>query len=1419
MATANINKTVDIEQIALWSEDEWCSLFEKEDADIFISKKVIPNLLLKDRFHLEKKFRKMIKQCQTDNLQHRDREPLQKLIQQVRLSLNIIKQRCEQIKQTDFSKQQALPIIACKQGIADALEKHQVVIVAGETGSGKTTQLPKICLEMDRGIYGRIGHTQPRRLAARTVATRIAEELEVEMGEAVGYQFRFNDRVSDSTRVKVMTDGILLAEIAHDRFLTQYDTLIIDEAHERSLTIDFLLGYLKGLIKRRAELKLIVTSATIDVKRFADYFDNAPVVEVPGRSYPVDIIYLPDELSGTLSDVSISGAEKEENENKDDSLGSQLQTALDMIESVASDKAGSSEACDVLVFLPGEREIRESSRYLRNNKVAYQILPLYARLTQVEQQKIFSISDKSRAGFKRRVILATNVAETSVTVPGIGFVIDTGKARISRYSARSKLQRLPVESISKASANQRAGRCGRIAPGTCIRLYEETDFEARPDFTEPEILRTNLAAVILQMKHLGLGEIDHFPFIDSPTVQQIKAGVKALFHLGAINESEQLTSTGKKLVRLPVDPSLARMLIAAVENQCLAEVLVVVSALAVQDPREFPADKRSQSEEKHSRFKDKRSDFLSFIYLWSYLEQLRSELSQNQFRKRCQQEFLSYTRVREWRDLHHQLVLAIRDLKLATSVSMRSDQFEKLIEIGESGLQKTLMDSVFSEKIHRSILVGVPLNIGMREEITNHSNENNKKDKVFQKNKGQYLGVRGLKFFPFPASSMFKVLPKWILAAEIVETRKVYARIAASIQKEWIVNDLSHLLVHEYAEPFWHKKRGQVLAKRSSLFFGLKVESGKLVDYEKIDSEKSRTLFIADALVEQELNPEPHLLKQAEFWQHNEKVIEKVKALEDKCRRRDLMVDAAALYAFYDQYLPSGIASRTSLLRHLKQEKSSDFNQTLKLTENDVLLKPVTTNAEAQFPDSLLIDNKRIKLQYSFSPGEEQDGVTAEINLHDISELPIYAFDYLVPGLLLEKCIALFRLLPKSDRKQLLPLQNTVQKILSAVDVPTCMQNNIPLCDVLAEQIQFNFMLKVDSRSWRQRSEQELESFYRIRFVVRDSKQQVVGERRDIAALQQELIKNVEQGLTSQKETLESKKVYRTWAFKSLGESVSYKANGIEMQGYRTLNEVEDGVIEALAASQEDAIYQSYKAVTTLATISLNDKMRFIKKQYLKDERKLLPLLKLGNRESLLVDFSRAVIAKACFDHFKQDDVTTNREFEVCIASGRSHVVSVANELEKILNSILDIYQPLINVLTDKKQHFPLQYEDIQSQLNGLIYTGFLENTGYDSLLNIPRYLQAIQIRLERLGGNFKIDNELCEKLASLQQPLKNLLYKYPNAMFFDEHVANYRWLLEELRVSLFAQQLKTSVPVSIKRVEKAWSLINLNRYPLISHH
>ena len=1048
----------------------------------------------------------------------------------------------------------SLPVSERVDDIREAIEQNQVVIIAGETGSGKTTQIPKICMNSGRGIRGLIGHTQPRRIAARTVAGRIAEELGEQTGGQVGYQVRFTDTTSDQSRVKVMTDGILLSEVQHDRFLDRYDTLIIDEAHERSLNIDFLMGYLRQLLPKRPDLKVIITSATIEVERFSEFFSGAPVIEVSGRTYPVDVRYRP--LTGDEDD-------------RDQGWTDGVLRAMEEIEQ--HERAEKQPPGDVLVFLPGEREIRSLSKVLRHAELRHtEVLPLYSRLSNQEQNRIF----QGHRG--RRIVLSTNVAETSLTVPGIRYVIDTGVARISRYSVRSKIQRLPIEPVSQASANQRAGRCGRVAPGICFRLYDETDFINRPEYTDPEILRTNLASVILQMTTWGLGDIRHFPFLEPPDRRLINDGYKLLEELGAVDDKRRLTNLGRTMARLPLDPRLARMLVTSSEQGSLAETLVIIAGLSVQDPRERPQDKQQAADQAHAPFNDKESDFLTLLNIWNFYEEQRQELSQNQLKKVCQKSFLSWMRMREWRDIHRQLTLICREQKL-----------------------KLNRDAASYESLHKAILAGLLGQVAVKLE------------------KKEYLATRNRKVMIFPGSKVSKTGPKWIVAAEIVETSRVFARVVAKIEPEWIEPLAGHVVKHHFFEPHWEQKRGQVMGYEKVSLYGLDIIAKRRIPYSKVDPEECRNLFIRRALVEGDYQ------SKAPFIARNRELLDTVENLERKTRRRDLLVEDEVLVAFYDQRLPADIVSGRHFESWWKQ-LSADQLRDMELTEADILQRPVDEQAGSLYPDYLEWEGVRYPLSYEFEPTSERDGVTLQAPVMALKQLPARRLEWLVPGLLREKCIALVKGLPKALRRNFVPVPDFVDAALENLQA-----SNEPLALQLGEQLRRMTGVRIDADAWPQ---EDLPKHLRMNLRVVDDAGKPIAEGRETEKLQSELEGRAEAALSSatrREPSTEAASVSTRWDFGSLPESVRTEKGGMEVTVYPALEDTGDSVRQTRFLDRLTAEDATRKAVARLILIRLGNTLEDMERRLASENFRTLTLHRaIGNAgRALRIDHSTVVVS------------------------------------------------------------------------------------------------------------------------------------------------------------------------------------------------
>ncbi len=1294
-------------------------------ADTLLSlRQSLENVMVRDHFGLQRK----LKQAE-DNFQQG--KPVDKAIERLNQAMTasaaLVRAR-EQSRPT-VAFPENLPISERRTEIAELIDKHQVVVLAGETGSGKTTQLPKICLELGRGVRGLIGHTQPRRIAARTVASRIAEELNVPLGASVGYQVRFTDHTTDTTHIKLMTDGILLAEIQNDPYLNKYDTLIIDEAHERSLNIDFLLGYLSRILPKRPDLKLIITSATIDLEKFSQHFNQAPIIEVSGRTYPVDVHYRPmADQDGDLYEAIVT-------------------TVSEILE---TEKGGRRRGGDILVFLSGEREIREAALALRRAQFPHlEVLPLYARLSLAEQNRVF----QNHTG--RRVVLSTNVAETSITVPGIRYVIDPGFARISRYSYRTKIQRLPIEPISQASANQRKGRCGRVSEGVCYRLYDEDDFNTRPEFTDAEILRTNLAAVILQMMNMRMGDVRHFPFVDKPDERLLSDGFKLLEELQAVDRQGRVKPLGRQLMTLPVDPRLGRMVLSAAKYNCLSEVLIIVSALSIQDPRERPADKKQAADEKHRRFNDEHSDFMAYVQLWSYAEQQRQDLSQNQFQKQCKKEFLSYRRLREWREVHHQLRTAIKPLNL-----------------------KINKEAASYETLHRALLPGLLGQLG-----------NKLEDR-------EYLGARNRRFHIFPGSSQFKKSPKWVMAGQLLETSRVFAHQVAKIEPEWVLDAAKHLVKRNQFEPHYHVKSGQVMAYERVTLYGLPLVEKQRVSYGQIDPVTARDVFIRAALVEGLYRGK------GTFFRHNQALQQDVLDLEAKSRRRDILVDEEALYRFYDARVPEGIFNLSGFERWRK-DVENDAQQPqprfLYMNRDDVMQHDANAITDVQFPKELRTDGLVFPVSYHFEPGHEADGVSIQVPVAALHLLPEARLEWLIPGLLREKCVQLMKGLPKQWRKHFVPVPNYVDTAL-AMMAPS----DTPLTEALTHQLKRQTLVEVPTEVWQ---DVAVDDYYRFNIQVVDDAGKVLAQSRDLGALRERYRDQVQQTLKSNDASLERTGI-TAWDFGELSESVQLKRSGMQITAYPALQDDKDSVSLRVLDNPLEAAFLSEKGVNRLALLALQRECKPLMKSLLKGKDLGLSVVNLGRREVVADDLLMAAVKHSCLN----DELPRSAdELQAVIDQGRAQVTPAARELEVLLLDILTQVVAIKKSIKTTKNALAIATAagDINTQLERLLFPGFIQATPMLWLQQYPRYLKAILLRLEKVPSQIQKDKIWSAEIDALWQPwLERFSKEGEAAVAQNSKAIEYRWMLEEYRVSLFAQSLKTLVPASAKRLKKLWGEI-----------
>ena len=1436
---------------------------------------------------------------------------LSKVEEKYRKSHEIFLKRLAALPKPEFDN--TLPVHEKLEEIKKAIAENQVTIICGETGSGKTTQLPKICLELGRGAAGLIGHTQPRRLAARSVAERIAEELKSEIGSAVGYKVRFTDHTSRDACVKLMTDGILLAETQTDRYLAAYDTIIIDEAHERSLNIDFLLGYLKQLLPRRPDLKVIITSATIDAERFSQHFNGAPVLEVSGRTYPVEILYRP------LTSKDEDDAEVE---------------LTDAIVDAADELARHGEG-DILVFLPGEREIREAAEALRKSTLRRndEILPLFARLSHAEQHKIFHPT-----GAKRRIVLATNVAETSLTVPGIKYVIDTGLARVKRYSARAKVEQLHVEKISQAAARQRSGRCGRVSAGVCIRLFSEEDFNSRPEFTDPEIVRSNLAAVILRMAALKLGDVAAFPFLEAPDQRYINDGFQVLLELGAVNEHNGLTKLGEQMAHLPIDPKIARILLAAKKHDCMAEILVIASALSIQDPRERPLEARDAAAKAHERFTDKQSDFLAYLNIWDSFQRERDKgLSNKQLVQWCRQYFLSHLRMREWRELHHQLAQTAIEMGLTTKEAAfrRPPEVKQLTSsenAGDQDLSAKLKQKQLDKKqhraqiraakeagyeqIHRALLTGLIANVGMKSPDGN-----------------DYTGARGSRFHLFPASALFKAKPKWVMAAELVETTKLYARDVAAIQPEWIEQEAPHLVRYHYFEPHWEQKRGEVIASERVTLYGLTVLPRRPVSYGRIAPEEAREIFIRSALVAQECD-----LK-ADFFVHNKKLIKEITELEHKSRKQDVLVDDEALFAFYHERLPEmawkdaqgsvwGSEDSVRIIESDKAERSSEnersefrqnerngsrqnenhgntvgwvenptsaataktvgFDNTtydaqqpapvgegrgegktvaaqtnfsaatasplpqekergaaastlsddpkpkkqpapqkgrlkplpladirtfqawlktaerdnprlLFLSRDDLMQHAAAHITEEQFPKHWQTADGKFKLSYRFEPHHPLDGVTLTLPLTVLNRISPAALEWLVPGMIREKIQLQIKALPKQIRRICVPVPEFITQFLSQNP-----DRNAPILPQLAQAIaktagDIRILEQINQDEWAAFRLPE-HCYFNLRIIDDGGQELAMG--RDLIQIQQQLGKAAATTFRDNTQEFERDNV-TAWDIGTLPESIKFARGKQQLTGYLGLQKEKDGRIALRLFDTSAAAEQAHRlGVIELMKLQLKEQVKDLNKG-IQGFTQAAMLLKHINADTLRDDLTQAVCDRAFIG---EDELPRNEKaFKEQIKRARSRLPAVKEALSRYLQETAAAYAEL----NGKLGKHPLTHL-LRLRLQTLLAAGFATRTPWAQWPRLPIYLKAMTLRLEKYSGDPARDAAReadIQELEQMWQEKTDGLVKQGQPVSDD--LAAFKWMIEELRVSLFAQELKTPYPVSVKRLLKVWEGLN----------
>jgi len=1244
-----------------------------------------------------------------------------------------------------------LPVNERRAEIAALIRKHQVVIVCGETGSGKTTQLPKICLELGRGASGLIGHTQPRRLAARSVATRLAQELKTQVGTGVGVKIRFQDKSTADSWVKLMTDGILLAESQSDPYLSAYDTIIIDEAHERSLNIDFLLGYLKQLLPKRPDLKVIITSATIDAERFSQHFSAngkaAPVIEVSGRLYPVDVRYRP-----------VTDLEKDDDER-------------DLYDAIvdAADELSRLGSGDILVFLPGEREIREAAEALRKHALARpglstahapEILPLFSRLSAGEQDRIFKPS-----GSQRRIVLATNVAETSLTVPGIRYVIDTGLARVKRYSYRNKVEQLQIEKISQAAARQRAGRCGRVAAGVCIRLYDELDFNARPPFTDPEILRSSLAGVILRMKSLKLTDVESFPFLEPPPAKAIADGYALLQELGGLDEENRLTKVGDALARLPLDPRIGRMLVAARDLGCLKEVMVIAAGLSTQDPRERPQERQQAADEKHKLFADEKSEFLGWWKLWNWFQNaVEHKKSNKQLVDTCHAHFLSYLRLREWREVHSQLHSMIGELAAK-----------------DGGWKESEIPGTY-EAIHQALLSGLLGNIGCKADES-----------------GYYLGARGIRYLIHPSSPLQKKAGKWIMAAEITETTRLFGRCVARIEDGWIEKVGAHLIKRQYFDAHWEKRSMQVAGWERTTLYGIVINPKRRIHYGPLAPAEAREIFIRQGLVGEEIDEA--FAKRWPFYQHNQKQIRDIEHLEHKQRRQDVLVDDELIFAFYDSIIPEGIHNGATF-DHWRKEAERDHPKLLFLAKDDLMRHSAAGVTTEAFPHHLKLGGVEYVLTYHFEPGSPRDGVTLTLPLAQLNQIPAGRMEWLVPGLLKEKLVQLIKTLPQRIRAKLVPVPEFVEEFIAATagnDRKMGQGLIAPLIDYILEARGLN------ARGWAVTPDafrpDALPAHFSMNYKLIDEHGRQLDMNRSLVQLRADWGREAKQEFAELHETPSEFTKLTDWTFGELPELMEVPVAGQTVLGYPGLSDDGETVSLKVFDSPEEAAEAHRVGLLRLFMLQFKEQVKYFDKNVPGLTQMAMQYMALGSSDDLKNQIVALTFERACLT---EPLPTTPAAFKSRCGDSKARLGLVMQEVCRLVGTVLTEWQAVVKKLPAFKAHAAAT-QDIEAQLKRLMGKNFVSETPFERLAHYPRYLKGIQVRLDKLKSNPARDMQLMADYAPLWTNYERRAIQLAKQGTFDPQIDQFRWLLEELRISLFAQELKTPVPMSVKRLQKQW--------------